>query len=208
MNVIAEPQLFGENELQAGENIGQCFLQGQSHGHTTDTQGGENGGDGDAVVLQNHQNAHGVDNTVQDGIQQSCLGHALLGTFDLHIHYAADGSGDNPGDGQNDDGKEYIGKDAYQRRNDVNGINSPVETYDYTERNGDTLQGVYKNVLPGGFLYGEMVHYTAFYHAVDHDAHDEGDDQYAAGDQQHFQEMSPINMSQHFHIWQNDSSFE
>ena len=100
----------------------------------------------------------------------------------MHIDHTIDCPGDYPGDGEDDNGEEYIGKDAYQRLNDVNGINSPVETYDYTERNGDTLQSVYKNVLPGGFLYGEMVHYTAFYHAVDHDAHDEGDDQYAAGD--------------------------
>ena len=182
MNVIAEPQLFGENQVQAGENIGQCFLQGEGHGHTTDTQSREDGGDGDAVVLQYDQYTHGVDNTVQDSIKQSSLGHALLGTFDLHIDYTVDCPGDYPGDGEDDNGEEYIGKDAYQRLNDVNGINSPVETYDYTERNGDTLQGVYKNVLPGGFLYGEMVYYTAFYHAIDHNAHDEGDDQYAARD--------------------------
>ena len=64
MNVIAEPQLFGENEVQAGENIGKCFLQSQSHGHTTDTQSREDRGNGDAVVLQNHQYTHGIDDAV------------------------------------------------------------------------------------------------------------------------------------------------
>ena len=166
MNVVTKAQLLGQDEVQAGEDIGECFLQGQCHGHTTDTQSGEDGGDGNAVILEHDQNAHGVDDAVDDGVQKRGLGHCLLGALDLHIDDPVDSTGDNPGDGEDNHRKENIGKNSCQRFDDVDRVDNPVKADHKTEGDGDTLERMDEDVLPSGFLHRQMAHDTAMNHAV------------------------------------------
>ena len=206
MNVIPKPQLFGKNQMQAGEDVGECFLQSQSYGHTTDTQSSEDGGNGDAVVLEYHQYAHGVDDAVDDGIQERGLGHGLLGAFNLHIDNTAHRAGNNPGYGQDDDRKKDVGKNPYQWFNDVDGVNNPVKAYDQTKGNGNALQSINKDGLPRSFIAGQAVHNAFFDHAVKRNAGSKCCHQYSDGNNQHFQKMSPVEPVQPFHIRQNNSS--
>lgn len=97
-DVIADAQLFGKNQVQTREDVGQRFLQGEGYGHTTDAQGGQDGGNGNPIVLKNDEDAHRIDDAVDNGIQQSGLWHLLLRAFDLHIDDAIYGTGNNPGD--------------------------------------------------------------------------------------------------------------
>lgn len=68
-DIITDAQLFGKDQMQSGEDIRQGFLQREGYGHTTDTEGCQDWGNGNSVVLEDDQKSHGINDTVDDCIQ-------------------------------------------------------------------------------------------------------------------------------------------
>ena len=150
-DVVAEAKLLGEDEMQAGENIGQRFLQRKRDSHSADAQCGEDRSDGYSIVLQNDQDAHGINDAVDDDGQQRRFRQTFLRALNLQIDDAADGPGQNPGERQDDHGKENIGKNTNQRLDDVDGVDDPVQTGDETQRDRNAAQCVDEDGLPSRF---------------------------------------------------------
>ena len=59
--------------MQAREDIRERLLQREGDGHAADAHGREDRRDGDAVVLQHDEHAHGVDDDREDRREQRRL---------------------------------------------------------------------------------------------------------------------------------------
>ena len=83
-----------------------CFSYTHARGCA---QGGEDGGDGDTIVLEDDQDAHGIDDDVDNGVQKGGAGQ-VTGFGYLHIYKAGYGAGNDPGNGKDDNRKENVGE--------------------------------------------------------------------------------------------------
>ena len=132
-DIVTQSELLGQDQVQPREDIRQCFLEGEGYGHTTNSQSGEDWCNRYAIVLQYDQNTHCVDDAIDDGIEQSGLWHLFLRMLDLHINDAIDCTGNYPGNGEDDNREQDVGKDLDQRFDDVNRIDDPVQADDQTK---------------------------------------------------------------------------
>ena len=202
-DVIPDAKLFGKNQMQAGEDVGQRFLQGEGDGHTTDAQGSQDGGNGNSVILKNDEESHRIDDAVDDGVQQGGLGHFLFRAFDLHVDDAIYRTGDDPRNRQDDDGEQNIGENFDQWFAEMAGVDNPIESDNETEGNRHAAERVDKDELPGSFLGREVAGNALVNDAVDGDTGCQGSGENAAGQNKHFQKMSPVNPGHPFHSGQN-----
>lgn len=126
------------------KDIRERLLQSEGDGHTTNTHGSEDRGNGDAVILQDDEDAHRVDDDIEDGVQKGRLWQFLAGMFDVQRDEAIDGAGGNARDGKHDDREEDVGEQACQRLDDVNRIDNPVEADDETQEIGTPRRALMK----------------------------------------------------------------
>src|SRR5215472_13969256 len=61
LNIVAQPDLSGESDVEAGEQVREGILQGEGNGQAADTQGREYGGDVKAKLLEQDQGAEDQD---------------------------------------------------------------------------------------------------------------------------------------------------
>lgn len=118
----------------------------------------------------------------------------------MHIDDAVYGTGNDAGDGQDNDRKQDIGKNPDQWLAQMAGIDNPIQAYNKAERNRHAPECIDKNELPGRFIRSEMAGDALVNDAVDGDAGGKGNGENAAGQDKHFQKMSPVNPAHPFHI--------
>lgn len=186
--------------MQSREDIGQCFLQGKSYGHTTNAQGCQDGGNGNSIILKNDKKTHCVDDAVDNGIQQCGFGHFLLRAFDLHVNNAVYGAGNDPGNRQNDDSEQDIGEDFDEWVTEMTGIDNPIETDDEAEGNWHAAECIDEDELPSGFIGRDVSGYAPMNDAVDGNPGGKGDGENTSWQDKHFQKMCPVNPTHPFHI--------
>ena len=64
MNVVADADLFGKEQVKPRKDIGKCLLEGECNCYTADAESRDDGGDLYAVVMQDDEYPHGVDEDV------------------------------------------------------------------------------------------------------------------------------------------------
>ena len=64
--------------MEACEDVRERLLQSKGDRHTADTGGREDGRDGDAVVLEDDEDAHDVDDADEDVVEQRGLREILV----------------------------------------------------------------------------------------------------------------------------------
>ena len=109
-DIVVDLQLFGDDELQPGENVCKGFLQTECQRHTADTHGRDDRCDGNAVILQDDEHADAVDHDLENVIQQGALGNCAVRTAQLPVHKPRQCAFQHAHDGEHDDREEDTGK--------------------------------------------------------------------------------------------------
>lgn len=125
-NIVIDAELLGHQEIDAGADIGEGFLQTEGDGHTADTHGSKQGGNGDAHGAENQQDAHGVDDDVDDVWQKAGLRNVLV-ALGAKFDKAGGGARHNLKQGKAQPGREYVGKEIGGCPVDIGRVDEPVE---------------------------------------------------------------------------------
>ena len=193
--------------MQAREDIRERLLQREGDGHTTDTHGGEDRGNRDAVVLEHDEHAHRVDDDVEDRVEQRRLRQLLLGALDVQRDEAVDRAGCDARDREDDDGEEDVGEEACQRLDDVDRVDDPVKADDEAERDGNAAQRVDEDVEPRVLVDVQVILDAAVDEFVEHDANRQRCCEDADRDEEHLHQMCPVNPGQPVVMQENNPLF-
>jgi hypothetical protein len=101
---VADFDLFGDEDVDAGEEVGERVLEGEGGGQAADAHGGEEWGDREAEGLEQEEDADGVDGQVDGGDEDGGGGEGAGGFAEFLLEVAGGQAGDEEGDGQDDEG--------------------------------------------------------------------------------------------------------
>lgn len=193
-NVVVQAQLAGENQMQAGENIREGLLQAQSHGHTANAQGSHDRCDGDAVILQHDQHAHGIDDDVDDVVQQRGLRQGFAAFLSMDVDHSGQCTCNDTGQGIDDDGEQDVGKQAGQGLADVNGVDGPIDADAEAPGERHAAQCMDEYVLQRVRSEVQAAADAAVDEFVQEDADDQRGTQHAGREKKHLKKMGPVDI--------------
>ena len=175
--------------MKPREDVGKRFLQRKRHGHTADTCRCEDRGDGDAIVLEDDEEPHGVDDTDEDAVEQRCLREIFARALKVHGDHAVNRACKDARDGEDVARKEKVGEQLCHRRGDLYRIDRPVESDDEAEKDGNALHGANEDIFPCTLLHREMMTDVTADEPIGDDARREGGEDNAGRDQEQVDEV-------------------
>ena len=156
--------------MQPREDVGERLLQGEGDRHAADASGREDGRDGDAVVLEDDEDTHDVDDADEDVVEQRGLREILVRPLKVHGDDAVHRTRKDTRDGDDVAREEQIGQHFRQGRRDLDGIDRPVEADDEAEEDRHAVHGADKDVFPRALIDRKVMVDVAADEAVGDDA--------------------------------------
>ena len=143
--------------MQPCEDVRERLLQSEGDRHTADASGREDGRDGDAVVLEDDEDAHDVDDADEDVVEQRGLREILVRPLKVHGDDAVHRTRKDARDGDDVAREEQIGQQLRQGRRDLDGLDRPVEADDEAEEDRYAVHGADKDVFPCALIDRKMM---------------------------------------------------
>ena len=96
--------------MESRKDVCERFLQSERDRHAADARCREDGSDGDAVVLEDDENPHCVDDANENAVEQRRLWQIFVRSLEIHGDDAVYGTRNHACDGQHVACKEEVGK--------------------------------------------------------------------------------------------------
>ena len=139
-HIVADADLAREDELQPRENVRQRLLHTEGERRAADAHRREDRRDGDARILQDDEHAHGIDDARKDGGQERRLRQRRAARARLHLDESRDRARSDARQREDDDAEEDVGKELRDRREEVDGLDRPVDADAHAPRDGHAAQ--------------------------------------------------------------------
>ena len=139
-HIVADANLAREDELQSREDVRQRLLHTEGESRAADAHRREDRRDGDARVLQDDEHAHGVDDARKNRGQERRLRQSRAARARLHLDESRDRARSDARQREDDDAEEDVGEELRDRRENVDGLDRPVNAHAQAPRDGHAAQ--------------------------------------------------------------------
>ena len=130
LDVVAEADLAGEGDVEAGEEVGQGVLQGESDGDTADAEGGEDGGDGDVEGIEEDEDADNGNCQGGEALREGRYGEDGGGGATVELHECASEAGGDGGEGDDPEDEERFANELGGAGGELGGLGGGVDASD------------------------------------------------------------------------------